>query len=61
MKDILFLIKKYFQNPIIYIAAIFFTTLQGLSEIILPRYMGDIVNKGIMTGDMDEVFELVKN
>ena len=36
--------------------AVIFTVLQGLSEIMLPRFMGDIVNDGIMTGSMDTVY-----
>ena len=55
MKDI---IKKYYKSPVLYIFAVIFTTLQGLSEVILPRLMGDIVNQGIMTGDLDVVYAI---
>ncbi len=56
MKDIIRITKKYFKSPAFYVFAVIFTTLQGLAEIILPRYMGDIVNKGIITGDLDVVY-----
>ena len=56
MKDIIRITKKYFQSPAFYVFAVIFTTMQGLAEIILPRYMGDIVNKGIITGDLDVVY-----
>ena len=55
MKDIS---KKYYKSPVLYIFAVIFTTLQGLSEVILPRLMGDIVNQGIMTGDLDVVYAI---
>ena len=48
------------KSPVLYILAIVFTTVQGISEILLPRFMGDIVNKGIMTGNMDTVFSIGK-
>lgn len=60
MKGILNIVKKYMKSPVLYILAIIFTTVQGISEILLPRFMGDIVNKGIMTGNMDTVFSIGK-
>ena len=60
MKGILNIVKKYMKSPVLYILAIVFTTVQGISEILLPRFMGDIVNKGIMTGNMDTVFSIGK-
>ena len=56
MREIIRITKKYFKSPAFYVFAVIFTTLQGLAEIILPRYMGDIVNKGIITGDLDVVY-----
>ena len=50
MKGILNIVKKYMKSPVLYILAIIFTTVQGISEILLPRFMGDIVNKGIERG-----------
>ncbi len=58
MRDIIKITKKYFKNPLFYILALIFTTFQGISEIILPRYMGDIVNKGIMTRNLDVVYSI---
>ncbi|SEQ74539.1 ATP-binding cassette, subfamily B [Lachnospiraceae bacterium NE2001] len=58
MRDIIKITKKYFKNPLFYILALIFTTFQGISEIILPRYMGDIVNKGIMTKNLDVVYSI---
>ena len=60
MKGILNIVKKYMKSPVLYILAIVFTTVQGVSEILLPRFMGDIVNRGIMTGDMDTVYSIGK-
>ena len=58
MRDIIKITKKYFKNPLFYILALIFTTFQGISEIILPRYMGDIVKKGIMTRNLDVVYSI---
>lgn len=58
MKDIVAVVKKYFKHPGLYILAVLFTTLQGISEIILPKYMGDIVNRGIITGSLDVVYSI---
>ena len=60
MKGILNIVKKYMKSPVLYFLAVLFTTVQGVSEILLPRFMGDIVNKGIMTGDMDTVYRIGK-
>ena len=60
MKGILNIVKKYMKSPVLYILAIVFTTVQGVSEILLPRFMGYIVNRGIMTGDMDTVYSIGK-
>ena len=56
MKDSIRLTRKYMKSPVLYILAIVFTTIQGFSEIILPRLMGDIVNDGIMTGSLETVY-----
>ena len=58
MKGILKIKGKYFKSHKLYIFAILFTTIQGVSEIILPRLMGDIVNRGIMTGNLDMVYSI---
>jgi len=58
MRDIIKITKKYFKNPLFYILALIFTTFQGISEIVLPRYMGDIVNLGIMTKNLDVVYKI---
>ncbi|MCR5214718.1 MAG: ABC transporter ATP-binding protein/permease [Eubacterium sp.] len=46
------------KSPVLYILAIVFTTLQGISEIILPRLMGNIVNDGIMTQNLETVYSI---
>ena len=58
MRDIIKITKKYFKYPLFYILALIFTTFQGISEIVLPRYMGDIVNLGIMTKNLDVVYKI---
>ena len=58
MKDSLVLVRRFFKSPVLYILAIVFTTLQGISEIILPRLMGDIVNDGIMKNNLDTVYSI---
>ena len=52
------LVRRFFKSPVLYILAIVFTTLQGISEIILPRLMGDIVNDGIMKNNLDTVYSI---
>ena len=56
MKDLFRLIRKYFEGRVLFGVAVIFTTVQAICEIMLPRYMGDIVNEGVMTGDMDVVY-----
>ncbi len=58
MKGISRIKRKYFKSHKLFIFAILFTTIQGISEVILPRFMGEIVNKGIMTGDLDKVYSI---
>ena len=58
MEDIYHILKKYMKSPWLFSFAVFFTTIQGITEILLPRYMGDIVNDGILTKNLDVVYSL---
>lgn len=58
MKEIFKVTKKYFKSPFLYIFAFVFTTLQGLAELILPKMMGDIVNRGIIRGDLQFIYSV---
>ena len=52
MKSVLAYYKKYIPFVLIIIVALFG---QVVCELLLPNYMSDIINKGIVAGDQDQI------